>query len=62
MPDFRGADPDPIARALRRLGYLVDVVYPVGAVSLRGRVISHAPPAGHRLETGDEVRILVGEL
>jgi len=62
MPDFRGADPDQIARALRRLGYVVDVVYPVGAVSLRGRVISHTPPPGHRLETGDEVKIMAGEL
>lgn len=62
MPDFRGADPDQVARALRRLGYIVDVVYPVGAISLRGRVISHSPPSGHRLETGDEVKIMVGEL
>jgi serine/threonine-protein kinase len=62
MPDFRGADPDQVARALRRLGYVVDVSYPVGALSLRGRVLSHTPPPGHRLETGDEIRILAGEL
>jgi hypothetical protein len=62
MPDFRGADPDHIARTLRRMGYVVDVAYPVGALSLRGRVLSHTPPAGHRLETGDEIRILAGEM
>jgi len=61
MPDFRGADAEEIAAALRRNGFLVEVVYPVGAISLGGGVVSQIPAPGHRLIAGEPVKLMVGE-
>jgi serine/threonine-protein kinase len=61
LPDFSGADAEALARALRRLGFKVEVIYPLGAVDARGRVATQVPPPGHRVEPGDELKLLVGE-
>lgn len=60
MPDLRGGDSEETASALRRSGFLVEVVYPMGAVAIGGPVVSHEPVRGHRIEDGDQVLLYVG--
>lgn len=61
MPDFSGADPEQVSKALRREGFRAEIVYPVGSYSADGRVVSHTPPAGHRVVVGDEIKLMVRE-
>jgi beta-lactam-binding protein with PASTA domain len=61
LPDFSGGDPDPIARALRREGYVVEVIYPAGRFSPSRRVGGQIPPPGQRVVSGDKIKLIVGE-
>lgn len=61
MPDFRGSDPERLETDLRSLGFIVEVVYPVGAFSLVNRVVAQSPPPGHRIAPGELVKLMVGD-
>ncbi len=60
MPDLRGTDAEEIATALRRGGFVVEVVYPEGASAIGGPVIEHDPAPGHRIVDGAGIRLIVG--
>lgn len=60
-PNFRGGDPDPLARALRGKGFVVELIYPPGRYLPDGKVVSQSPPAGTRLVEGENVELVVGE-
>ena len=60
-PSFYGGHPDELARELRRIGFVVELIYPPGRYLPDGKVVSQTPPPGHRLLGGEAIELVVGE-
>ncbi len=60
MPDFTGADPNTVSRALRRAGFPAEVEYPADSRA-DARVVAQEPEPGHRIVAGDRIKLIVGD-